>query len=282
MPNELFETVPNVSEGRDSAKIERFAQAIKSGGVRLLDYSADADHNRSVYTLVGTRAQLRQSLLNLTEQAVKLIDMRNHSGVHPCVGALDVLPIIPLQNTNLAQAKDFALQMANLLWERFSLPSLLYDYQKCGNRLADFRKHGLAGLSRCKFDVGNRPHPTAGAVAIAARDFLIAYNVNLLGGDIRLARQIARAIRESSGGFSGVKALGLYLPEQNKVQVSMNITDYRKTPPRKVYDKIAELVGGLGVVLESELIGLMPSDALSDEDYVVMGLEEEMAKKIQV
>ncbi len=281
MPEPLFEVVPNISEGKDCSKIERFARAIELGGASLLDYSADVDHNRSVYTLVGTQDQLKLSLLNLCEQVLERVDMRKHQGVHPCLGALDVLPFVPLKNATLAQAKEFAEQMAALLWEKFSLPSFFYDYQSIKNTLANLRKKGFAGLSESILEVGDKPHPTAGAVAISARHLMIAFNVNLLGANLSLAKKIARRLRYSSGGMLGVKALGLYLPEQKKVQVSMNLIDYQKTSPRMVYDKIAELVQDLGVGLESEVIGLMPSDALSEADYVAMGLIKNKVKIIE-
>ncbi len=281
MPEQLFEAVPNLSQGKDAAKIKIFAEAIVSGGAQLLDFSADADHNRSVFTLVGTKPQLEKSLLNLARKAIANIDMRSHCGVHPCVGALDVLPIVPLQNASLLDAKEFAQHLASVLWSEFALPSLFYNYNDEKNVLANFRKNGFAGLDSCQFTVGDMPHKTAGAVAISARDLLIAFNVNLLGAELPLAKKIARRIRESSGGFVGVKALGLYLPKQKKVQVSMNLTDYRKTSPRKIYDEIARFVAGLGIKLETEVIGLLPSDALADEDYEVLGLGKESVKLLK-
>jgi len=216
------------------------------------------------------------------------VNMSEHGGVHPCVGALDVLPIIPMEGATLAQARDLAEHLGKVFWSEFGLPSLFYEYKTQKNTLANFRKRGFAGLSECEFDVGDVPHPTAGAVAISARELMIAFNVNLLGGDLALAKKIARQIakkiarqiRESSGGLVGVKALGLYLPKQKKVQVSMNITDYRTTSPLMVYKRIASLVQGLGVGLSSELIGLMPKDALASEDYATLGLKPEDVKTI--
>ncbi len=279
-PSQLFEAVPNISEGRDQNKIEIFAQAILSGGAKLLDYSADADHNRSVYTLVGSSRQVQASLLALAAEVVQRVDMREHSGVHPCLGALDVLPIIPLPDASLDKAKLLARRIASLLWSELGLPSLFYDYKVDKSRLAKSRQRGFAGLAEVKFDVGDKQHPTAGAVAVSARELMIAFNVNLLGGDLSFAKKVARHLRESSGGLAGVKALGLYLPTQKKVQVSMNLTDYRKTSLGRVYRKIAALVQGSGVQLQSELIGLMPEDALTEEEYALLGLDPDKVKKI--
>ena len=273
MPDKLFECVPNISEGLDASVVEAIAKAIADAGANLLDYSADIDHNRSVFTMSGTEQAIKNAVRRMTALAIDLVDMRIHEGVHPCVGALDVLPIVPLQNATMSDAIQLSKELGEILWREFAVPSVVYDYTGNRNRLANFRKSGFCGLQDGSYDFGDKKHFTAGATAISARNFLIAYNVNLLGGDLVLAKKIAKALRESSGGLVGVKALGIYLPRQDIVQVSMNLTDYKQTSMRQVYDAICEMIAGKNIVPQSEVIGLIPEDAVTEEDVEVLGLQ---------
>ncbi len=273
MADKLFECVPNVSEGRNLSVVEVIANGLVETGVNFLDYSADIDHNRSVFTMTGTEQTIKNAVRKMMALAIDLVDMRTHEGVHPCVGALDVLPIVPLGDAKLSDAMQLSRELGEMLWREFAVPSVVYDYAEHRNRLANFRKNGFSGLRDGIYDFGDKKHSTAGATAISARGFLIAWNVNLLGGDLAFAKKIAKRLRESSGGLAGVKALGIYLPRQDIVQVSMNLTDYRQTSMRVVYDKICEMISGTDIVPQSEVIGLIPEDALTNDDIEVLGLQ---------
>lgn len=270
----LLESVPNFSEGRSEERVRAIAGAAsRVPGVWTLDLSSDSDHNRSVLTLAGPPQPLRQALLALIEQAILSIDLRRHSGQHPRLGAVDVVPLIPLGEATLeacvAEARVLGAEVAG----RFRLPVFLYEAAAASpqrRNLADVRRGEFEGLAdkmrspEWKPDFGPaEPHPTAGAVAIGARKPLVAFNVNLGTTDLKVAKSIAREIREASGGMPAVKALGLDLQERGMVQVSMNLTDFERTAPLAALERILKLAAGRGVeVAESELVGLVPAAAL--------------------
>lgn len=270
----LIECVPNVSEGRRQAWVAAIADELPRYGVALLDFSADASHNRSVFTMAGASDALRQAVLFVAERAIAAIDLRSHHGVHPRVGALDVVPFVPLAGTPMAACVTLARDVGRELADRFSLPVYLYEEASLRpdrRRLEVIRRGGLEGLAARMAqpewtpDFGpSTPHPSAGASVVGARQVLIAYNVNLASDDLALAQRIARRIRESSGGLPCVKAMGVRLDHRGLVQVSMNLTDYTRTPPVVAFDRIAGDAARHGVdVLESELIGLIPEAALA-------------------
>jgi glutamate formiminotransferase len=270
----LLESVPNFSEGVRADIVQAIAAAAASvPGVWKLDLSSDPDHNRSVLTLAGPPESLRDALLRLIGAAVEAIDLRQHRGQHPRMGAVDVVPLIPLRGATLEDCAREARRLGEEIARRFDLPVFLYEaaaQSQARRNLADVRRGQFEGLGdklaleEWRPDFGPaRPHPSAGAVAVGARKALVAYNVNLQTNDLALAKSIAKAVRESSGGLPGVKALGLDLAERGLVQVSMNLTDPERTPPHVVFERIQALAAEQGVqVLESEVVGLVPQDAL--------------------
>lgn len=266
----LVECVPNFSEGRDPAVIEAIASRIRSvPGAHVLDTTMDTDHHRSVITFAGAPEAVLAAAIEAAGEAAARIDLNRHHGVHPRIGAIDVLPFVPVQDVAMSDCVELAVRAGEAIWSRFRVPSYLYEFaaRRPGHRnLADVRKGQFEGLRN-----GERPpdiggpafHPTAGAVAIGARKFLIAYNVNLAGADVSVAKEIARRVRASSGGLLCVKALGLGLETAGFAQVSMNLTDFEVTPIRVAFDAVAREAESLGArVLESELIGLAPAAAL--------------------
>lgn len=276
----LLECVPNLSEGRRRELIDRLAEAVRrEAGTRLLDVSSDPDHDRTVLTLAGEPASLVRSLLALFEVAVAEIDMSRRRldgrplGVHPCMGAVDVVPFVPLGETPMAAAVEAAETLGRAVAERFELPVYLYEEAARSperRNLAVVRRGGFEGLAaKCASpawapDFGPpRPHPTAGAVAIGARGFLIAFNAVLDSDDLEAAQAIARAVRESDGGLSAVKALGVRLASRGRVQVSMNLTDFRRTSPYAAVAAVRREAAIRGLrVAECELVGLMPEAAV--------------------
>jgi glutamate formiminotransferase len=275
----LVESVPNVSEGRRSEVVDRMAAAIESvPGAFLLDRTSDASHNRSVFTLAGEHTAVGDALERLVDIAVHDIDMEAHDGEHPRIGAVDVIPFIPLGSTTIEDAVDLARAFGARLATRFDLPVFLYakaatrpDRQK----LADVRRGQYEGLKAEISQRGREPdfgparlHPSAGAVAVGARPFLIAYNINLESDDVELARRIARRVRESGGGLPRLQANGFEVREperghsEPRAQVSMNLLDFAVTPLWVVWEAVRDLAAQDGVRLaESELIGLAPTAA---------------------
>lgn len=253
----LIECVPNVSEGRNREVLDSLATSIGDAG--LLDRSSDPDHHRSVFTFAGPPEAVLEAALHLAETAFQRLSIIHHKGVHPRIGVLDVLPFVPVRDATLADCAALAHRAAAAIWQRFAVPSFFYE--AAGTRaLEDVRRLAAAGAPP---DIGAGRHPTAGAVAIGARPFLIAWNIWLATQDLALAKQIARRIRGSSGGFSGVKALGLPLASRNLVQVSINTADFGATPLHLVFQTVAQLAQHSGVaVLGSELIGLIPERAV--------------------
>jgi glutamate formiminotransferase / 5-formyltetrahydrofolate cyclo-ligase len=280
----LIECVPNISEGRRDDVIAALAEAIDVPGVRVLDRSSDRSHNRTVYTFAGEAAPLQDAVLRLFSAAVAAIDLRHHDGVHPRIGAVDVVPFIPLRDATMDECVALAKVVAATVADRFEIPVFLYEEAAAieGRRsLAEIRRGGVNGIAHRMQqtawhpDFGPRaPHPTAGATAIGARPILIAYNVNLATNRLGVAKRIASAIRASSGGFDHVKAMGVQL-EQGIVQVSMNLTNYRETSMTTVFDTIAREAAVDGVrVLESEIVGLAPTDALPPDPRRRLKLRE--------
>jgi glutamate formiminotransferase len=272
----LVESVPNVSEGRRLEVVERLARAIESvADVRLLDRTSDASHNRSVFTLAGRASEVSEALERLVSAAIHEIDMEQHSGEHPRIGAVDVVPFVPLGDTTMAEAVEIAHAFGERIATRFDLP--VYFYAEAARRsdrvkLAEVRRGQYEGLKAEIAQNGREPdagpmrmHPRAGAVAVGARPFLIAYNINLASPDKDLAVRIARRIRESGGGLPKVQANGFFIDELGLAQVSMNLLDFRTTALWRVWEVVRAEAAEDGVELaESELIGLAPVAAFLD------------------
>jgi glutamate formiminotransferase len=271
----LIECVPNISEGRRAVIVEMLAgEARAVPGVRLLDYSADPSHHRSVFTMAGDRDPLRVAVLAMAWSAVRTIDLRSHRGEHPRIGAVDVVPFIPLGDTPMSECVDLAREVGQAIAERLSVPVYLYEEaasRETRRRLEDIRQGQFEGLAakmqtaEWAPDFGpSAPHPTAGATVVGARRPLIAFNVNLATDSLDVAKRIARAVRASSGGLPSVKALGLALPHRGCVQVSMNLTNFEQTPIQVVFQRVSAEAANAGVgVLESEIVGLIPEAALT-------------------
>ena len=271
----LIESVPNYSEGRRRDVVDRLAAAVMAtDGAHLLDRTSDASHNRSVLTMAGEASAVERALEATIEVAIDAIDMEQHTGEHPRIGAVDVIPFVPLGSTTLdacvVLARAFGLRIA----ERFGIPVYLYARASTRPervRLADVRRGGyeavraeiaIPGADRAP-DFGPRQtHPRAGAVAVGARPFLIAWNITLDTNDVEVAKRIARSVRESGGGLPAVQGNGFMIDELDAAQVSMNLLDFETTPMWRVYDEVARLATAEGVgVRESELIGLAPQAA---------------------
>jgi len=271
----LVECVPNFSEGRRSDVVDAIAVRVQStAGVHLLDRTSDADHNRSVLTFAGPAHAVTAAMESAAAEAIARIDMNAHAGQHPRIGAVDVIPFVPLAGTTMDEAIELAREFGRHIAQRFELPVFLYARaaQRSDREvLADIRRPQYEGLRDLIGTPINAPdfgparlHPTAGAVAVGARPFLIAYNINLETRDLELAKNIARRVRERSGGLPRVQALGLDLAELGCVQVSMNLLDYSITPMWRVWETVTELAREDGVeARESELIGLCPLAALA-------------------
>jgi glutamate formiminotransferase len=262
-----LESVPNFSEGRDSATIEALAAAL-AGRVELLDVHADADHNRSVFTVVGEQDELVDALVAAIACARETIDLRGHQGAHPRIGAADVVPLVPIRPADMTRAREAALVLADRIGAELGLPVFLYGELASGRGPAFFRRGGPVELQR-RIDAGEiepdfgpkRLDDSAGGVLVGARRPLIAFNVNLRG-DLDTARQIAAAVRESGGGFPGVRALGLDLPTAGLVQVSMNVEDWEAAALHDIVGRVeAEAQARDAEVVGSELVGLMPAGA---------------------
>jgi glutamate formiminotransferase len=266
----LIESVPNVSEGRRLDVVDRLAAAIEAGpGVYLLDRTSDASHNRSVFTMAGEHQAVMAALERLVETAVLEIDMGVHSGEHPRIGAVDVIPFVPLAETTMDDCVELARTFGERIATRFALPVFLYANAATRPervKLADVRRGQYEGLKREIAEPGREPdfgpaelHLSAGAVAVGARPFLIAYNINLDSPDVELAKRIARRVRESGGGLAKVQANGFWIEELGRAQVSMNVLDFGVTPLWVVWETVRDVAAEDGVRLaESELIGLAP------------------------
>jgi glutamate formiminotransferase len=273
----LFECVPNFSEGRDEAKIARIVAGAKDRrGVTLLDVEQNADHNRCVVTLVGEGPPLVETVLEMMRLATTLIDLTSHKGEHPRMGATDVVPFVPLGEATTEEAIDLAIALGTRVWEQLKIPVYLYGQAARLPERQDLAKVRAGQFEGIRDAIGTDParrpdigeprvHPTAGAVAIGARPVLIAYNAYLTTGDVSVAKRVARAVRGRDGGLLEVKALGFEIHERQRAQVSMNLTDYRRTPVHRAVEAVRREAARFGVgVEETEVVGLVPEDALFD------------------
>jgi glutamate formiminotransferase len=260
----MIECVPNFSEGRDPHTIAALARVIGHlNGIAVLGFESDADHHRSVITFAGEPEAILEAAVRATGKAAELIDLRHHTGVHPRVGAADVVPFVPLDGSTLEDCVAIAHRAGEEIWQRYRVP--VYFYEAAAKlaerkRLEHVRRQGFDGLPP---DIGDiAEHPTAGAVMVGARNFLIAYNINLTTSDADIAKQIAIKIRESSGGFRFVKAMGLHLPSLGRAQVSMNLTNFAAIRLDDLYAAVEAEAARLGTgIAESELIGFIPRAA---------------------
>jgi glutamate formiminotransferase len=256
----VIECVPNFSEGRDPVIVAALGRAV---GPLLLDTTSDPDHHRSVLTFAGAPENVARAALSVIAVAVERIEITRHAGVHPRIGAADVVPFVPVADITLQQCAELAAETAERVWKELRLPVYLYEAAarrpEC-RRLESIRKLAPAGLPP---DIGDGRHPTAGACVIGARKFLIAWNINLTTTDLAAAKRIAAAIRESSGGLPAVKALGLPLAARGQVQVSINLVDFEITPLHVVFEAVAERCSRARIeIAGSELIGMIPASAL--------------------
>jgi len=271
----LVECVPNFSEGRDPAVVDAIIDAIRSvHGIAILDRELDADHNRSVVTFAGPAASVVEAAYRGVERAVALIDLRNHQGVHPRIGACDVVPFVPVEGVTLDDCVRLAGELAARLWDKLRVP--VYLYEAAARRpdrvnLENIRRGQFEGLrDEVRTNPDRRPdfgdaelHPSAGATVVGARKFLIAYNINLNTSDLEIAKRIAKAIRFSSGGFRYVKSMGVPLASRNLAQVSMNLTDFEQTPIHRVFEAVRAEAARYGAsIVGSEIVGLIPKRAL--------------------
>ena len=280
----VIECVPNVSEGRRPEIVAAMADTIRAiEGVRLLDYSSDASHNRSVLTLAGDAAGVERAVLALVERAVADIDLRTHRGEHPRMGAVDVVPFVPIEGVTMADCVALARKVGAEIARRFNVPVYLYEEASSNparKNLEDIRRGEFEGLAAKMASEGwapdfgpASPHPSAGATVVGARMPLIAYNINLSTDRLDVARKIAAAIRHSSGGYRFVKAMGITLADRGIVQVSMNLTNYEHTSMFDVFEAVKREAARHGVsVLESEIIGLVPAAALAQPGNVDLQL----------
>ena len=282
---QIIEVIPNVSEGRRTDIVEQLASAIRTvPGVRLLDYSSDPSHNRSVFTFVGDRDGVKRAAMALFEAALPAIDLRTHRGEHPRLGAVDVVPFVPIEGITMEECVALAKEVGATIGDRFGVPVYLYEQASVNplrKNLEDIRRGEFEGLTAKMQmpewvpDFGPRePHPSAGASVVGARMPLIAYNINLNTNRLEVAKKIAAAIRQSSGGLRYVKAAGFMLEDRNIAQVSMNLTDYQKTPIFRVFEIVKREAERYGVsILESEIVGLVPSSALVSAAEFYLQLE---------
>jgi glutamate formiminotransferase / formiminotetrahydrofolate cyclodeaminase len=271
----VVECVPNFSEGRDAAKVDAIVEAIRSvRGIAILDRELDADHNRSVITFAGAAGAVGEAAFRGVERAVELIDLRLHSGVHPRIGAADVVPFVPVEGVSLEDCVRLANDLGQRLWDRLRVP--VYLYEAAARRpdrvnLENIRRGQFEGLrDEVRGNPERRPdfgdaelHASAGAAVVGARKFLIAYNINLNTADLEIAKKIAKAIRFSSGGFRYVKSMGVPLASRNLAQVSMNLTDFEQTPIHRVFEAVRVEAARYGAaIVGSEIVGLIPKRAL--------------------
>ena len=289
----LLECVPNYSEGRDLAKVEKIVDCFRGkAGVKLLDYSSDKDHNRTVVTVIGEPEPLVAAVVESVGRAVELIDMTKHEGQHPRMGAADVIPFIPVKNATVEDADAAAKAAAKEASEKFGQPFFLYEQSATAPHrvnLSDIRKGQFEGMaekmkdkSLWKPDFGPETiHPTGGVTAIGARPPLVAYNVNLATDNPEIAKSIVKAVRYINGGFRYCKAMPVALEERGIVQVSMNLTDFSKTAIYRVFEAVKTEARRWGVnVIGSEIVGLVPMQALTDCAEYYLQLENFSAEQV--
>ena len=280
----IIECVPNVSEGRRPDVVAALVDAVRRTGVRVLDHSSDASHNRSVLTLAGDAPSLKAGVLALFAAAVDAIDLRKHQGEHPRIGAVDVVPFIPIDGVTMSDCIALATDVGRAVAGQFAVPVFLYEEASdnpARKNLEDIRRGQFEGLATKMTqpewapDFGPAaPHPSAGASVIGARMPLIAYNINLNTDRLEVAKKIASAIRQSSGGLRYVKAMGVKLDDRNLAQVSINLTNFEKTPMFRVFEMVQREAARYGVsILESEIVGLVPAAALVSAAEFYLQLE---------
>ncbi len=281
----IVECIPNFSEGRDIAKIDQIVAEIQSAGVTLLDKEMNADHHRAVVTFIGEPEAVLEAAFRGVRKAAALIDLTKHKGEHPRIGATDVVPFVPITNISTEECVELARRLGKRIAEELEIPVYLYEAAATRpdrENLANLRKGEFEGLSKeIETDPERAPdfgapkiHPTAGATVVGARFPLIAYNVNLNTSDVTVAKNIANAIRFMSGGFRYVKALGFQLKEENRAQVSINMTNYLKTPLFRVFEAVRREAQRYGVnIKESEVVGLIPEKALIDAAIYYLQLD---------
>jgi len=289
--SQLIECIPNFSEGRNNDTIDALVSVAKSiPGVILIDYSSDSSHNRSVFTLVGSPEGIEEVAFVLSKKASELIDLTKHSGEHPRMGAVDVIPFVPVKDSSMEQCIEISKRVAERIGKELEIPVFLYEESASitgRKNLAVVRRGGFEGmgekLQKPEWvpDYGpSRPHPTAGVVAVGARAPLIAFNVNLSTSDLDIANKIAKIVRASGGGFKCCKGIGVMLEDRNIAQVSMNMVDYEITPLYRVFELIKIEAARYGVtVTGSELIGLAPAKALIDCTEYYLKIEDFDYKK---
>jgi glutamate formiminotransferase len=271
----IVECVPNFSEGRDAKRVEAIVAAMRVEGVHLLDWSMDADHNRSVVTIAGAPAAVVESAIRGVGKAAELIDLTRQQGLHPRIGAADVIPFVPISGVKLEQCVMFARQAGQEIWQRYGVP--VYFYEAAAARpdranLDDVRRGQFEGLrDTVRKEAARRPdlggpglHPTAGACAVGARKFLVEYNIYFDSTDVAMVRAMAREVRAESGGLKSVKAMGVLA--HGRAQLSMNITDFQATPISQVYKLISRLaLRHKAVLVQGEIVGLVPEAACERE-----------------
>lgn len=290
--NKIIECVPNFSEGRDLEKVEKIVNAFRAKeGVKLLDYSADKDHNRMVVTVVGEPEALKKAVIEAIGIAVEIIDLTQHKGQHPRMGAVDVVPFIPIRNVSMEDTIALSKEVGKEVAKKYNLPVFLYEKAASASyreNLATIRKGEFEGLKEkmtqpeWKADFGpEQPHPTAGGTVIGARMPLVAYNVNLNTNKLEIADAIAKKVRFLGGGLRFCKAMGVELTERGIVQVSMNLTDFTKTAIYRAHELVRIEANRYGVsVVGAEIIGLVPMDALIDTAAYYLGLENFSTKQV--
>lgn len=283
--NKIIECVPNFSEGRDLEKIEKIISVFRAReGVKLLDYSSDKDHNRTVVTIVGEIEALKTCIIDFMEKAIELIDLKEHQGQHPRMGAVDVVPFIPIKNVTMEEVVELSKEVSKIASDKFNLPIFLYEKSaSCSTRenLAVIRKGEFEGMGEklqkpeWKPDYGpSHPHNSAGVTAIGARMPLVAFNVNLDTSNLDIATAIGKKVRFIGGGLRFCKAMGVKLEDRNITQVSMNMTDYTKTALYRSLEMVRMEAKRYGVnVVGSEIVGLVPMQALIDCAEYYMGIE---------
>jgi len=287
----VIECIPNVSEGRDRAVLDGLVDVVAGSGCRVLDLHVDPDHNRSVVTFVGDEEKLFQGALALVEASRDRIDLRTQAGVHPRMGAVDVIPFVPLSDASMGDCVRLARRVGREIGERVGIPVILYERAASSparRNLAAIRKGQFEGMTEklarpgWASDFGpSRPHPSAGVVAVGARDFLVAFNVVLQTDDLSIAKRIATTIRERSGGLGGVKALGLPLAGRGLVQVSMNLTDVGETGVLRAYERVEAEASWAGVsVANSEIVGLAPRSAVEGATTEKLRLDRDLESVI--
>ncbi|WP_419033202.1 glutamate formimidoyltransferase [Dysgonomonas gadei] len=290
--NKIVECVPNFSEGRDLEKVEKIANAFRAKeGVKLLDYSTDKDHNRMVVTVVGEPESLKKAVIEAIGIAVEIIDLNHHKGQHPRMGAVDVVPFIPIRNVSMEEAINLSKEVSKEVSDKYNLPVYLYEKAASAphrENLATIRKGEFEGLkdkmqlAEWRPDFGPaQPHPTAGATVIGARMPLVAYNVNLNTDKLEIADAIAKKVRFLGGGLRFCKAMGVELTDRGIVQVSMNLTDFTKTAIYRAHELVRIEANRYGVtIVGAEIIGLVPMDALIDTAAYYLGLESFSTKQV--